>query len=284
MPQTTPLPATTPTAAEIQAARKWLEERVAALRADGVEPRDLDLVKLVAVLSLIRAQIEAHAADFAGEGVTAAMLAAVDAIGAELQALLKTLPNDYRKLRTLAQAQRDLVAAAYELLSRFTSLLDRRARGPKLTKAARELGLGIPRSHSLASLQAAYQTVVHGTQDAARCQLLGVDAKKIAALQAMQDKLLAAAPSASKKAVDGSKDILKVDQLQMALEVYFGEVGAVADWLLSGDARLQLVSLLPRTESGRAKKAAPVVQEPVAPAASAPAHAELVLDAESAQA
>ena len=283
MPQTTAPNPPQPTTAEVQAARKQLDDHVTALRADGVDARDIDLVKILAALPLIRAQVETHAVAFTAEGVTAAMLAAVDAIGLELQQMIKTLPKDYRKLRTLAQAQRDLVAEAYDQLSRYTSLLDRRARGPKLTKAARELGLGIQRSHSLASLQAAYQTVVHGTQDAARCQLLGVDAGKVAALKAMQDKLLAAAPSAGKKATDGAADLLKVDRLQMALEVYFGEVGAAADWLLRGDERLQLVSLLPRTESGRAKKAEPVVQEPAPAAILAPVHAELALTAQAAE-
>jgi hypothetical protein len=151
-------------------------------------------------------------------------------------------------------SQRKLQDDAYDLLGRYTGYLDRKARGPKLRKAARELGLGVKRSHSLPSLIDAYGTVLHGTQDAERCHLLAVDAGKVLALRTMHAELVAALPTAGQKSSDQAASIAEVDRLQMVLEVFFGDVAAAADWHLTGEERLQLVRLIPRVEAGRSKK------------------------------
>lgn len=264
-PPATPAPASI-SAADVAAARKALEDQVAALRADGVHARDIELQKFLAPLPQIKALVEQHATAFASEGVTPALLAAIDTVASDLGELQKTLPADFRTLRTLAQAHRDLVSEAYAQLGRYTAMLSRKARGERLNKAARELGLGGKRSHSLRSLVDAYQTVLHGAQDTARCQALGITPDKVAAMQAMYEQLVAAVPSANKKQVTDAAVVLKLELLQMALEVFYGDVGAAAEWALEGDERLTLVNLLPRSEGGRGKKAevapAPAPVEP----------------------
>lgn len=267
MPNPSDSPATThdtihtPTAAEVHAARLDLLAEVAELQKQDVAPRQIDILQLTAAFSRIAERVARHQEAFSEEEVTPALVLAAAALCAELKTKVEALPADFRSLRRTPQQLAELLDEAHDLLARYTRSLDRRVRGPAMRKAAHDLGLGVLRGRSIQTLEVNYRDALHAAQDEGLLKKAKVSPAKIATLKAMHARLLAALPAKKGRLDDLQSQIDQVDQLQLAVEVFYQRVGAAAEWALDGDERLQLVKLLPRTEVGRKGKAATATPE-----------------------
>jgi outer membrane murein-binding lipoprotein Lpp len=240
------------------AATKALFVRVDARRVEGVRPRDIEPTQLTSPLDAVIARIQANLAAFAEYDVTPDVVAAVQAIALDYLTKISALPTDLRTARRAPVADKQLTGEAGDLLGRYLGYLDRKARGPVLRDAARKLGVGLTRGKSVQSLEKAYRDVLHGAQDLGLLALLSVKTAQVKQLHDMHAKLSARLPGKSTDASTLNAQLVAVDRLQMTLELFYADVGAAAEWALPADARLAVVSLLPRVETGR-KNAKPVV-------------------------
>ncbi len=248
------------------AARKVFDARVDALRADGVQPRDLESTQLTSPLDAVLTRIQANAAAFAEYDVTADVIAAAQSIATDFTVKVSALPTDLRTARRAPVSDAQLVTDGLDLLGRYLGYVDRKARGPAQRDAARKLGVGTRRGHAVRSLEKSYRDVLHGTQDAGLLMMLGVKSVQVQQLQAMHAKLVARLPAQKVDASTLSDEIVAIDRLQLALELFYADVDAAAEWALPADERLAVVSLLPRVETSRKSSkptspAAPVAAE-----------------------
>ena len=161
----------------------------------------------------------------------------------------------------MPQSAKDLANDAVSLLVRWSNFLERAARSKAERKAAKKLGYGARRGKSVKTLEANYRTILAAAQDADACALLGVVPAQVTALQAMYDRLLAALPLVKAQGLSRAGQIQAINRARLVLELVYADIGKAADWCLEGDARVALLSLLPRSEVGRSKA---VVAAPVA--------------------
>lgn len=261
--QTQPHMQSIPTAAEIAAARAQIEARVDQLRAQGVEPREIEPMAFVTAQLAVAPLIAKDQATFEQYDISPAVVAAALGVSTDLQAQLKLLPADFRRARRLPTNLKTLQDDAYEELGRYFKFIDRKVRGADLQEAARKLGVGSKRGRAIKSLEANYRDVLNAAKDASLLAKFNIKPFQVAALSATHDKLLTQLPGKAQALASVATETQKVDKLQLWLELYFGDVGAVAESALADDERLEVLKELPRVEAGRATgKAAPVVAPP----------------------
>ena len=237
------------TAPELAAARTILLARVVHLQAKGVQPKNIEPVALTANFGTILGKVLPHAAAFAEQDVTAAVVGAVTAIVVEFDALVAKLPPDQRRMRRRSADDLALIADANALLTRYTTYLRHKARGAAMREEAQLMGLGVKRGQSLRAVEESFRAVVTDAKDATRCALFGVKPAQIAALTAMHGKLLAALPASGKRSSENLEALNTLDRLQLAIEVFYDDIAAAASWCLGGDERKQLVKALPKAEA-----------------------------------